>query len=404
MSFAGANSTHPCQYSQMNDVCNIALYIDPPSHHFLKDQLFKVDDGRLNGDHILAPYTCLRDFFTSKGIAVHTADYMPPETNKIQNVYVSMGMLTNYRRMAKRRDTVLSAFFAMECPIVEPSLYRELHQVQRYFKRLFSWSDSPSLEHFVGGPLQLHSFRWPQPFDAVHETTWRQTNRKFLVMINANKLPRVYWQELYTERLRALEFFSRNGEIDLYGFGWNEPSYRVGKTWVPYSLRRIQRLALHHWQRFRRDPRWLAICRAYRGPAISKAETLGRYTFAICFENMVLKGWITEKIFDCFFAGTIPVYRGTPDITDYVPANCFIDMRNFSTYEGLRAFLKALRQKDIARYKENARAYLASEKFKPFSREAFVELFKKIVEEDVGISLCDMAEMPTVPEKEQNTV
>ena len=54
---------------------------------------------------------------------------------------------------------------------------------------------------------------------------------------------------------------------------------------------------------------------SWRGPARSKSETLGRYTFALCFENMVLKGWITEKIFDCFYSGTVPIYLGAPDLS-----------------------------------------------------------------------------------------
>lgn len=366
---------------------DLTLYIDPPSHHFLRDQLFNVNDGRLNGDHILAPYVCLRDFFTSRGIQVHTADYMPQEAGNVKNIYVSMGRLQNYQKVAQRRDTVLSAFFALECPIVEPSLYRALNQAQHYFKRIFSWSDSPSLEYFIGGPLTLDSFRWPQSFDKVHETIWGQTNRKLLVMINTNKLPCVYWQELYTERLRAVEFFSRTGEIDLYGTGWDGPPYQLGRAFVPATVRQIQRYLIHQWHRVRPDPLLSAARRVYRGPAMSKAETLGRYTFSLCFENMILKGWITEKIFDCFFAGTIPIYWGAPDIEECVPPECFIDMRGFAGYQELRSYLRSLNGRDIRQYKENAREYLKSPQFRPFTKDSFVELFRRIVEEDAGIRI-----------------
>ncbi len=370
---------------------SIALYIDPSSPHYLRDQLFNVNDVRLNGDHLLAPYAHLRDFFTGRGIEVHTADYLPRKSGSVQNIYVAIGNLRNYRGLARRRDTVLSAFFALECPIVEPSLYRALGQVQRYFRRIFSWSDSPSLERFVGGPLRCEPFRWPQSFDAVHETIWRQTHRKFLVMINANKLPRLYWQELYTERLRALEFFSRTGEVDLYGVGWDGPPTRVGKIWVPWILRRVHHTLMRRWQGLRPDPLLEAARRVYRGPAASKAETLGRYTFALCFENSILKGWMTEKIFDCFFAGTIPIYWGAPDIEQHVPPECFIDMRRFATYADLATFLKSLSAAEIQGYRENAWAYLRSPQFQPFTKDAFVELFRRIVEEDGGRRIADPA-------------
>lgn len=359
-----------------------ALYLDPPSYHFLSDRLFNVNDGRLNGDAMNAPYAHLRDFFALRGIPVRTADYLPERADGVNNIYVSMGNLKGFRKLVRRSDTVLSAFFAMECPIVEPSMYRELGHAQRYFKRIFSWSDGASLSKFTGTPLQLESFRWPQSFSDVHEAIWRQTNRKFLVMINANKLPRIYWQELYTERLRAMEFFSRTQEIDLYGMGWDGPPYRVGKSWMPGSLRRLQRKLFSYWQCLYPDPILLAARRAYRGPTPCKAETLGDYTFALCFENMVLKGWITEKIFDCFFAGTVPIYWGAPDIETYIPQECFIDMRRFGSYQELMGYLKSLNQVNIQKYKEAVREYLRSPQFQPFTKEAFTSLFVRILEED----------------------
>ena len=191
----------------MDSTKRVTLYIDPPSHHFLQDQLFNPEFASKNGDQILAPYVQLRDFFGARGISVRTADYLPDQAGEDHYVYVSMGIQKNYRKLARRSDITLSAFFAMECPIVEPSIYRDLSKAQHYFKRIFSWSDGDSLAPFLNGPLRCESFRWPQSFNTVHEEIWKQSNRKFLVMINANKLPRVYWNELYTERLRAIEFF-----------------------------------------------------------------------------------------------------------------------------------------------------------------------------------------------------
>ena len=366
----------------------ITLYIDPTSHHFLDDRLFVLNDGRLNGDHMNAPYVHLRDYLAARNIAVHTADRLPPENERNgKNIYVSMGMFDNYPSLAKRPDIIMSAFFAMECPIVEPSLYRELNRAQTIFKRIFSWSDSASLEHFVGGPLRCRRFCWPQAFDDVHSEIWGRTGRKFLVMINSNKLPRLYLQELYTERLRALEFFGRTDEIDLYGNGWAEPSWQLGRTWVPYTFILFRRELLRQWQRLRPNRLLEAARRVYRGHAASKSETLGQYTFALCFENMRLKGWITEKIFDCFFAGTVPIYWGAPDIEESIPPKCFIDMRRFSDYRELRDFLKSLSPENIRAYRDAARAFICSPRFYPFSKRAFAELFARMIEEDAGVRI-----------------
>lgn len=364
----------------------VALYIDPPSHHFLEDRLFVVDDGRLNGDRILAPYAALREHLTAKGLSVHTADRLPAMPTVGRKIYVSMGRIPDWKRLEGRGDTVLSAFFAMECPIAAPELYRALPRIQQHVKRIFSWSDSPSLEPFVGQPVTLTSFRWPQSFSEVHAGIWDRTGRKFLVMINGNKLPRIYVDELYTERLRALAFFARQAEIDLYGVGWDGPPYKVGRRWAPAIVRRAERRLLHRWQQLHPDAYLESARRVYRGPARSKAEVLGQYTFAICFENMKLRGWVTEKIFDCFFAGTVPVYWGAPDIGDYVPAECFIDMRKFTGYDDLRRYLRSVSAKQIRQYREQAREYLGSPQFRPSTKEAFVEMFARIIAEDAGIS------------------
>jgi alpha(1,3/1,4) fucosyltransferase len=320
----------------------------------------------------------------ARGIPVHTADYLPREHDDVLKIYVSLGMRGNYRRLARRPDTILSAFFAMECPIVEPPLYRALPSVQRYFKRVLSWSDADALQRFMGRRLRCESFRWPQSYDGIIEPLWNRADRKFLVMINSNKRPRLQWQELYTERLRAVEFFARTGEIDLYGRGWDEPTWQQGITWVPYTLIRAQRALLPNWPRLRPDPLLVAARRTYQGPVRYKNETLSAYTFAICFENMILKGWITEKLFDCLFAGTVPVYLGAPDITEHVPADCFIDMRRFASYPELRNFLRSLEPRQVQAYRDNGREFLRSSRFQPFTRAAFAGIFARIMEEDAG--------------------
>jgi hypothetical protein len=367
---------------------DITLFIDFVSPRFNGDALFNVNNNRLAGDNILAPYVYLRDWLVERGIKVHTADYLlRGEKCSATNLYVSMGPLQHYPILSRRANVVLSAYFALECPIVEPNQYLALPQVQKYFKRIFSFSDCEALQPFLRSPIHCQHFFIPQSFEAVHEAIWQQSDRRFLVMMNSNKLPRRYDQELYSERLKAVEFLSRTNEIDLYGVGWDKPSFRVGKTWVPWTMKRISYACLEQWQRLVPDPLLTAARKVYRGKAESKAETLGQYTFALCFENSILKGWITEKMFDCFFAGTIPVYWGAPDIETYIPPDCFIDMKRFANYLELRDYLKSLSPSDIQQYKQNARNYLRSPQFQPFTKEAFAQLFGRIVREDTGIPL-----------------
>jgi alpha(1,3/1,4) fucosyltransferase len=365
----------------------VTLFIDPPSRHFEHERLFDLRTGRFAGVDLLTPYAHLRERLTARGVRVRTADALERgEALSAHNVYVSLGMRKRYRSLAARDDVALSAFLTMECPIVEPELYSSLGKVSRRFRRILSYATTEALLPFTGVPIEVGRFRIPQAFDAVHEEIWSRADRRLLTMINANKRPRLGVAELYTERLRAVEFFSRRGEIDLYGVGWDGPPYRVG-TRLPGALQRRVRTVEQIRHSIRPDPLLVAAARAWRGRVEDKADVLGGYRFAICFENMVLEGWITEKIFDCFFAGTIPVYRGAPDIADWVPRECFIDARDFDGYDGLRQHLLALGPNELRAHREAARDFIESDRFRPFSKETYVEMFVQMLETDAGVRL-----------------
>ncbi len=158
---------------------------------------------------------------------------------------------------------------------------------------------------------------------------------------------------------------------------------------MPNVVRRGAYLAERRWDGLRpnRDPLLTAARRAWRGQVASKSDTLCRYTFAICFENMVMQGWVTEKVFDCLVAGTIPVYLGAPDVERWVDPESFIDMRRFSNYEELREYLRSLSPGEIAAYREAGRDYFRSDRFRPFTKQAFAEIFGRIVAEDAGVAL-----------------
>lgn len=62
----------------------------------------------------------------------------------------------------------------------------------------------------------------------------------------------------------------------------------------------------------------------YRGPVVSKQWTLRNYRFALVFENQLQPGYVTEKLLDCFEAGTVPIYWGAPDVLSDVPKDSIL--------------------------------------------------------------------------------
>ena len=125
------------------------------------------------------------------------------------------------------------------------------------------------------------------------------------------------------------------------------------------------------------------ILNAYKGTCKSKYAVLSQYRFAIAYENFKIRGYITEKMLDCLFVGTIPVYWGDPEIEKWIPRECFIDRREFGSYADLHLYLASLTEEEAKRYREAGRAFLQSDAFYPFSKERFAERFIADLKEDL---------------------
>jgi hypothetical protein len=104
-------------------------------------------------------------------------------------------------------------------------------------------------------------------------------------------------------------------------------------------------------------------------PCEDKLAVLGECRFALAIENAVYPGYVTEKILDAFRAGTVPVYLGAPDITDFVPAECFIDFRHFASPELLWDHLARMPENRWTQYREAARAFMASDQYQEHLEE-----------------------------------
>ena len=99
----------------------------------------------------------------------------------------------------------------------------------------------------------------------------------------------------------------------------------------------------------------------YKGKCSSKFEVLQNYEFCLCFENMSMDGYITEKLFDCLYAGTIPLYMGPEDISKYIPANVFVDCRKYSSWKEMWADVSTMSFEQIEIMKLAGRNFLKSD-------------------------------------------
>lgn len=303
-----------------------AVFIDPSSDHFLEDRLFDINNEQLNRDGTLMPFARLREYLMKQGVAVHTADKLRDGSERRElNHYWSLGLLQGYEDFMGDAGVRLRGFILMEPPLVQPEMYEALPRLTAVFEEVYlhnTIGDGYALDGVA--QERLRKLYWPQPYGDILPEFWSRTQRlNKLVAIAGNHNPGSRKPELYSERIKAVAELSEREGIDLFGRGWDRWWSRQS-CWWPY------------WRNRR------AIMSNYHGSCSSKWDTLSRYRFSLCFENMPMTGYVTEKIFDCLYAGTVPVYWGAPDIEALIPAGAYIDMRKFTTYSEMFHHISAM--------------------------------------------------------------
>lgn len=78
----------------------------------------------------------------------------------------------------------------------------------------------------------------------------------------------------------------------------------------------------------------------------SKTEFQRKCKFTLCFESTSHYGFITEKITDAFYADTIPVYYGSPNVTDIFNKDAFINAADYDSFDEVIEKIKELDQDD----------------------------------------------------------
>ncbi|WP_374334978.1 glycosyltransferase family 10 domain-containing protein [Leeia sp.] len=321
------------------------IYIDPAYRAYYKDRLFDEHDPVLNRDDTLVPFIRMQAALSAQGVTVHTADFLfeGAAAHRGPADYYSFGMLENYASLATRADIKLRAFVIFEPPVVAPALYRELPALTAAFERVYVHNvvgDGYSLEGV--NQQKLRKLYWPQPKTDVLAEIWQQGSRlRRMVVINGNHKPVSHAGELYSKRIEVMAQLADINVVDLYGRGW-ERWWSRNAMWLPYWRHRKTLMSI------------------YKGACESKYTVLGGYDFALCFENMTMQGYVTEKIFDCLYAGTIPVYLGASDIASLIPEACYVDYRNYSSPQEMWRHLQEMPVSEVAIMREAGREFIQS--------------------------------------------
>lgn len=241
----------------------------------------------------------------------------------------------------RQYDPAKCILVAWEPPIVKSYNYQpEYHAL---YSKVLTWNGS-----------LVDNQKYFKCFYTVHRSMIEDVpafdEKKFCVLINRQN-ESSHPSSLLAKRMDAIHFFERQAphQFDLFGDGW--------------------------------DARW----RVTRGPIggndkfNDKIEVMKNYKFCICYENSREQGYVTEKIFDCFRAGCIPIYWGAPDVTDHIPTSCFIDAQSFSSFSELYNHISKITKEEYEAYLTNIRSFLKTDAAHFFSNEQYVKTLMHVM-------------------------
>ena len=369
----------------------LKVYIDPWNSKLQDKNFFNLGPIKENRKDSLLPWEYLYNYCLSRGIELKTADQIPSEKSKKKTyLYYSFGQLEGFRKLVGRNDIVFGSFYLFEPPIKllprNIDIYHNLEFLKSHFQRIYTTSPISCINEIYKMKYGFDTllFSYPQSYSNIIECYWGIDKRKFLVMVNSYRYSRLINNEFYSERIKALKFFFKKKNIDLYGDDWDKLSQNIIISLLNAILWGIKWQSLIRVKDFMNS---LSFRKELKSTKYSsnKYETLSQYKFALCYESMGIKGFISEKIFECFFVGTIPVFLGAPDIHRYIPENTFIDRRNFKNYDELYLFLINLKEDEREEYRANIKNFLTSDYFKVFSKENFAAVFYENLLHDIKL-------------------
>lgn len=259
-----------------------------------------------------------------------------------------------------------------ECEVIRPLNY--ILPLHDHFHKVLSWN--PELVSSTGSSGKYLRYYWPNPLqDRAFPPLPFEERSGFCVVMAANKWSS-HPKELYSERVRALDWFAHHhpGKLDLFGPGWAPSVTRKVKESFRNSLRLLMGETCRPvgWKQYP----------FYRGTASSKRDVLRNYRFSLCFENAGgIPGYITEKIFDCFTAGVVPVYLGWDKVSDLIPQATFINKRDFASYDSLFEFLETITVREYKGYLDAIEAFLTSPEGLKFDASSFSDLIVQAITE-----------------------
>ena len=252
--------------------------------------------------------------------------------------------------------------FMYECEAIHPSNYDNLDK----FDYCFTWDDT------LVDNKKFYKINCPsyENFHLNQNINFSLSEKKLLTFISSKKFS-FDKKEIYSLRENIINFYELNDNysFDFYGFGWENYDFKYFKI-LNKIINRIKPLKKLLRKKYKN----------YKGTIVGRKEqVIKNYKFCFCIENAKsFEGYITEKIFHCFFGGSVPIYYGCQNIEQHIPSNCFIDFNSFKNLNDLHQYIENMSNIEYQKYLTNIKSFLESKKYQQFTIDFYINNFMKV--------------------------
>jgi hypothetical protein len=250
-------------------------------------------------------------------------------------------------------------FFSFETQISNPRSHNKYYH--HYYSKAFTWNDDliDNIKYFKV------RFPWMDPRPMVKDRPTFE-NKKLSIFVGEPR-QRVGYYANYVARTELVQFFEvqPGSDFDLYGLGWEQSNYKNFKGLIPLIGNRRE----------------------------NKINVLKNYKFDFCYENTInVNGWLSERIFEDFAAGCVPVYWGCNNVEDYIPRGCFIPRQDFKNNEELYSFLQNVKKDEYETYIKNIEQFLTTENAYRLSTRYYIEKIRTVLGINVNNDAISLAQ------------
>ena len=269
-------------------------------------------------------------------------------------VYVSMCHVRDLPMQTLQRKDLIKILYTIESPNIRHQQQWDRGFLKNHFDHLLTYW-TPLLEDASWAtfcPHNTHHLDVDNPKDlALLHTPDKPVGRDVVMVLERRDLTGEF--TINDVPLTCLDplrqkYIEKLTDITVYGMGWSQ-------------YKNNPRLKIGHTKHRSLDEQ-------------STVDLLKNHTFALILENTTADGYVSEKIYDAFIAGCIPIYYGNNNKSVGIPEDMYIDLKKFKTSQALHKHLDSLTDTKI----EKMRARILEKRvevLRNVSTQAFAERF-----------------------------